>query len=514
MPLFVKKRIYMLFLIYVLFLLAFVVFKFILSLLLLLLLSACVGENSDPDGLFTSDRECPTNMECFSFSAPKDYSDPFGEQVEIFYGRHQATDVANRIGVLFFNYGGPGAEAVDATAIMVNSFLPDEILEKFDIVAIDPRGTGKSAFSDELLACASANNCQSVYSSIAPYMTTNVIAQDMDRLREILGESEINYLGYSYGGRLGNVYIDMFPDNIRAVVLDSPSKGGNVNYDYDLSTRALQYERLFESNEQYSDQASNRTFLENIVSDFEDGTIVEYTSSGDSVTINEDEFLSILSYSIRSIEDSYWNDIFEDFYMNDILHAAKQYVSGGSNILINDEDKRFFEALKIVNCLDRNYDIDFNSTDVKDDFYAAKIYGHMYYELYFPLCEDLVYLNDPVSNLNDLSSKIDGKKVMIIGIDLDTNTPYSYATELKTLYGSDTEFVTVNNKVQHGMSFVLGTSNSFDQMVVEHFLDPTADTTDKSINYNSISVSPSFVIPAYASPVKKNTHPLKNPFMM
>src|SRR3978361_970784 len=42
----------------------------------------------------------------------------------------------------------------------------------------------------------------------------------MDRIRQALGDSKINYLGYSYGTTLGSVYAELFPGHIRLFVLD------------------------------------------------------------------------------------------------------------------------------------------------------------------------------------------------------------------------------------------------------------------------------------------------------
>lgn len=39
-------------------------------------------------------------------------------------------------------------------------------------------------------------------------------------LRAVLGDDKLSYLGQSYGTRLGAVYAEMFPENVRAMVLD------------------------------------------------------------------------------------------------------------------------------------------------------------------------------------------------------------------------------------------------------------------------------------------------------
>jgi len=52
------------------------------------------------------------------------------------------------------------------------------------------------------------------------YVGTNNAARDMDRIRQALGEDKISYFGFSYGTVLGAVWATMFPDTVRAAVLD------------------------------------------------------------------------------------------------------------------------------------------------------------------------------------------------------------------------------------------------------------------------------------------------------
>ena len=42
----------------------------------------------------------------------------------------------------------------------------------------------------------------------------------MDVLRRMVGDKKLTYLGFSYGTYLGNVYANLFPDRVRAVVID------------------------------------------------------------------------------------------------------------------------------------------------------------------------------------------------------------------------------------------------------------------------------------------------------
>ena len=53
-----------------------------------------------------------------------------------------------------------------------------------------------------------------------PYLSTDAVAQDLDVIRQALGDKKLTYLGFSYGTLIGSSYAERFPDRIRAMVLD------------------------------------------------------------------------------------------------------------------------------------------------------------------------------------------------------------------------------------------------------------------------------------------------------
>ena len=88
---------------------------------------------------------------------------------------------------------------------------------------------------------AFAEACEANSDGILPYITTENAARDMDLLRAVLGDRELNYLGYSYGTFLGATYAKLFPERVGRLVLDGavdPSISG-----LDVSTtQALGFE--------------------------------------------------------------------------------------------------------------------------------------------------------------------------------------------------------------------------------------------------------------------------------
>ncbi|MDT0444231.1 alpha/beta hydrolase [Streptomyces johnsoniae] len=179
-------------------------------------------------------------FECARMEAPMDYDDPGGETVSIALLRLPAK--GEPIGSLLTNPGGPGYSGLSFPAI-ISALAPENpVVERFDLIGVDPRGVGASTpaldcytdaerENDALSAkfnvteeqtrqwmrqCAERTGSEEFLSHVG----TRDAARDMDVLRAVLGDEELSYLGTSYGSRLGAVYADMFPDNVRALVLD------------------------------------------------------------------------------------------------------------------------------------------------------------------------------------------------------------------------------------------------------------------------------------------------------
>jgi pimeloyl-ACP methyl ester carboxylesterase len=198
----------------------------------------CDIENADPDA------------ECGSLSVPLDYDTPDGERIDISLVRIAASKPSKRIGSILFNPGGPGGSGVDMVALQVGpqrTLRYPELGEKFDLIGFDPRGVDRSSGircvddawqekyryidstpdtpDEQVLKDESESTfvtaCLETYGdSLIEYDTANT-ARDMDQIRAALGDEKLTYYGVSYGTILGAVYATLFPDNVRALVLDS-----------------------------------------------------------------------------------------------------------------------------------------------------------------------------------------------------------------------------------------------------------------------------------------------------
>ena len=66
----------------------------------------------------------------------------------------------------------------------------------------------------------------------------------MDALRQALGEPKVSYFGFSYGSELGATWATMFPDTVRAAVLDGAANP-NVGWEAEKTEQAVGLERAF-----------------------------------------------------------------------------------------------------------------------------------------------------------------------------------------------------------------------------------------------------------------------------
>lgn len=184
-----------------------------------------------------------TRARCTWVTVPLDYSDPAGATIRLRLEMWPATGPA-RQGSLLVNPGGPGASGLDAGEFVAST--SPGIAAAFDVVGFDPRGVGASApitcltgpqtttflrtdstpstpqqeqaytaVSQEL-----AKGCLTMSPQLARNVGTDNTVQDMDIIRAVLGDSVLNWLGFSYGTYLGTRYIEQYPSRVGRMVLD------------------------------------------------------------------------------------------------------------------------------------------------------------------------------------------------------------------------------------------------------------------------------------------------------
>ncbi|MEU4806204.1 alpha/beta hydrolase [Actinosynnema sp. NPDC023587] len=199
---------------------------------------------------------CPElpEVECGTLRLPVDWSRPRGEKFDLALARRKASDPAKRIGSLVIHPGGPGPSGVEFAFAAPYWFSP-QVQERFDIVGFDPRGVGRSSpitCSADLLARRPstypttqagfaalgrynrdlAADCRARSGPIYDHSDSLAVVEDVDAIRQALGERKISYYGLSYGTLVGMQYAERYGRNLRAMVNDS-------NLDHSLDARSF-----------------------------------------------------------------------------------------------------------------------------------------------------------------------------------------------------------------------------------------------------------------------------------
>jgi pimeloyl-ACP methyl ester carboxylesterase len=182
----------------------------------------------------------PKDFQCGKVTVPLDYSHPRAGTLDLALARYRAT--GEKQGSVLLNFGGPGGAGVPELASGGKEFM--ELTDGYDVVTFDPRGVGRSSpvtcgnspvsidMNEDGTELGSdpqsvleqfkkaADACAEHSGPVFPHIGTVNASRDMDVMRQALGDKKLNYLGFSYGTRLGAVYAAQFPDKVGRLVLD------------------------------------------------------------------------------------------------------------------------------------------------------------------------------------------------------------------------------------------------------------------------------------------------------
>ena len=187
---------------------------------------------------------CGEGVECARVQVPLDYRRPAAGTVRLSVVRRPAGDSGARLGSLVVNPGGPGQSGVGYARRP--GVVSEAVLRRYDLVGFDPRGVGESdplrclddRETDAFLGADPtpdddaevqtavtelkrlAARCKARGGQLLAHVGTADAAHDMDVLRAVLGDGQLNFLGKSYGTYLGATYAEEFPRNVGRFVLD------------------------------------------------------------------------------------------------------------------------------------------------------------------------------------------------------------------------------------------------------------------------------------------------------
>ncbi len=173
---------------------------------------------------------------CGTIEVAENKAKPEGTKVPLNIVVLPAVQKSPQTDPLLFLAGGPGQAATDLASLVNHTFKT--VRNQRDIVLVDQRGTGKSnplqcepneqmlndfSINDETYDLVSdIKQCAESFAEydLAQY-TSEAAIHDLEAVRNHLGYPKVNIYGGSYGTRAGLLYMRMYPESIRSVILDS-----------------------------------------------------------------------------------------------------------------------------------------------------------------------------------------------------------------------------------------------------------------------------------------------------
>ncbi|KRA30085.1 transporter [Nocardioides sp. Root614] len=403
-------------------------------------------------------KSCGDN-ECGTLEVPVNYQSPGDGTILLALEKAKAT--GDRIGSLVVNPGGPGAPGT-STVEDADLYFAEPLRAAYDIVGFDPRGTGESEpvdciTDDELDAQIAADpdpdtdqeiedgeekaedfwaGCEAKSGTVAAHVSTVEAARDMDVLRAALGEDKLDYLGFSYGTRLGATYAELYPDKTGRLVLD-----GAIDPSISSREGSLSQAKGFE------------TALRSYIKDCVDGgdcflgatvdaglkTIKDLLASIDEESLEtgdaEGRKLTVGLAFYGLITPLYNQDNWT--YLDDGLRKALK--GDGSTLLLladfygSRESGKYtdnsLEAISVINCLDDPYSItpDEVPAQFADFEEASPTFGKVF-AWGLTACNGI-----PFKATDEPDLKIDGSgaaPIVVLGTTRDPATPYEEAVAM------------------------------------------------------------------------------------
>lgn len=193
-------------------------------------------------------RPCPDRpaLRCGTLRVPVDHRRPHAATLELALAKLPATSPpGRRLGPLLLTPERAGASAVAALTAHPKRYR--RLATRYDVVALDPRGSGHSTpvscLDDRALdafwatdltpdtaaehrralsaAHAYAAACEAGSGALLRHLATADHVEDLEHVRRALGTSRLSYLGTAHGTRVGQGYARAYPHRVGRFVLDS-----------------------------------------------------------------------------------------------------------------------------------------------------------------------------------------------------------------------------------------------------------------------------------------------------
>jgi pimeloyl-ACP methyl ester carboxylesterase len=434
--------------------------------------------------------------ECARLEVPLDYENPDGRTAQIALLRVPARgEPSQRIGSLLLNPGGPGYAGMSLANDLATSLADSPITERFDLIGFDPRGVGASTpaldcWTDAELEPGATNfrlwgenyteeDTRQLYEQCAersggadvlPHVGTRDVVRDVDVLRAVLGDEQLTFVGYSYGTRLGAIYAETFPQNVRALVLDAPADPTTGT----AERRLFQFESFGESFENFAafcaqspdcplgtDPAQATAVFQQLVRPLSDNPII--TAGGRELTHVEAVVGVLFALNIEEL----WPVL---------IQGIAELKAGNGDILMQMRDasaqrspdgsySNFGDAVTAINCLDEERYTPEQETAMMRGIYDAA----PFMDTGRPVTSRNLCEHWPVQPTlgYPYAQDIEGlPQTLVVASTRDSATPYSGGISLAKTLGAS--LLTVEGQ-RHGVAFVAGNA-CVDDIVADYLI--------------------------------------------
>lgn len=336
-------------------------------------------------------KDCGSGLQCTTASAPLDWAEPKGGKIDLALVRRPATG-GKRVGSLLVDPGGPGGSGYDFVKSSLDYATDKKLQASFDIVGFDPRGVGRStavkcyqpAQMDEYLysltkaprgtdawiseletsAADFGAACDKNTGALLGNVDTVSAARDLDLLRAVLGDTKLNYLGYSYGTFLGATYAELFPDKVGRLALDGALDPSTSNFDvtrvqakgFESALRAYLADCLAGSKCPFTGSVDQAMATIKALLASVDASPIRAT---DGRELGSNTLLTAIIYPLyQATAWKYLSDMFTSVMHGDADYAfqfADQYNGRSENGTYADNST---EAFMAINCVDYAYNDD------------------------------------------------------------------------------------------------------------------------------------------------------------
>ena len=196
---------------------------------LVILMAASGQAHAQADGSRFEPTDCPagipdlSDIECGYLVVPEDYGDPAGDTIRLPVVILQSLSRDPAPDPLVYMTGLPGARMDAAVPALAKSAARG----KRDIIILEQRGAGSaipslhcdaSLLGNDALACLESLKEMDIDLSL---YTSEAMVADLNALRQALDYEEWNLFGHSYSALLMLRALQIDPEGIRTIILDS-----------------------------------------------------------------------------------------------------------------------------------------------------------------------------------------------------------------------------------------------------------------------------------------------------